>query len=99
MMSHHILISSHASIKKSKSQVKDKVEPYMQMVFDRDYIDLPTTQSVALIGSRRVDAVTNGQQKIRVSVCFTATASGMKLKPLILFPRKKTLKNWVPINF
>jgi hypothetical protein len=83
-------------------------EPYMQMDFDRDsllnadetsiYIDPPTRQSVALIGSRRVDAVTTGQQKTRVSVCFTATASGTKLKPLILIPRKNPLKNWVPPN-
>jgi len=80
----------------------------MQMDFDRDsllnadetsiYIDPPTTQSVALIGSRRVDAITTGQQKTRVSVCFTGTASGTKLKPLILLPRKNPLKNWVPPN-
>jgi len=90
------------------NQFLAKCEPYMQMDFDRDsllnadetsiYIDPPTRQSVALIGSRRVDAVTTGQQKTRVSVCFTATASGAKLKPLILLPRKKPLKNWVPPN-
>ena len=80
----------------------------MQMDFDRDSllysdetsinINPPTTQSVELIGSKRVDAVTTGQQKTRVSVCFTAIASDTKLKPLILLPRKKPLKNWVPPN-
>ena len=32
------------------------------------------------------------------SVMFTATASGKKLKTLILVPRKHPLKNWVPPN-
>jgi hypothetical protein len=76
--------------------------------FDRDtllngdetsiYVDPPTTASYAPVGSRRVETVTSGQQKTRVSVCFTATASGRKLKPLILIPRKTPLKNWVPPN-
>jgi hypothetical protein len=89
------------------NQFLTECEPYMQMDF-RDsllnadetsiYIDPPTKQSVALIGSRRGDAVTTGQQKTRVSVCFTAIASGTKLKSLILLPRKKLLKNWVPPN-
>ena len=46
----------------------------------------------APIGSRRVEAITSGQQKTRVSVCFTAAASGKKCKPLILLPRKHPLK-------
>ena len=80
------------------NQFLTECEPYMHMDF-RDsllnadetsiYIDPPTKQSVALIGSRRVDAVTTGQQKTRVSVCFIA--SGTKLRPLILLPRKKLL--------
>ncbi len=54
------------------SQFLAECEPYMQMDFNRDsqliadetsiYIDPPTTQSVALIGSRRVGAVTTGQK-------------------------------------
>ena len=60
--------------------------------FDRDtllngtsiFVDPPTTATFAPVGSRRVEAVTSGQQKTRVSVFFTATASGRKLKPLIL---------------
>ena len=76
---------------------------YMGPDFDRDtllngdetsiYVDPPTTASYAPVGSRRVEAVTSGQQKTRVSVCFTATASGKKLKPVILIPRKAPLKN------
>jgi hypothetical protein len=59
------------------NQFLTECEPYMHMDF-RDsllnadetsiYIDPPTKQSVALIGSRRVDAVTTGQRKTRVSV-------------------------------
>jgi len=81
-------------------------EPFLEPGFDRDmllngdettiYIDPPTTASYAPIGSRRVEAITSGQQKTRVSVCFTAAASGKKCKPLILLPRKNPLKNWVP---
>ena len=74
--------------------------------FDRDcllngdetsiYIDPPTTQTYEAIGVRRVGALTTGQQKTRVSVCLTATASGRKLNPLVLIPRKKPLKNFTP---
>ena len=39
--------------------------------------------------------ITSGQQKTSVSVCLTA---GTKLKPLILLPRKRPLKNWIPPN-
>jgi hypothetical protein len=80
--------------------------PFLEPDFDRDtllngdettiYIDSPTTATFAQIGSRRVEAIRSGQQKTRVSVCFTAAESGRKLKPLILLPRKNTLKNWVP---
>jgi len=83
-------------------------EPFLEPGFDRDtllngdettiYIDPPTTATFAPIGSRRVEAITSGQQKTRVSVCFTAAASGKKCKPLILLPRKHPLKNWVPPN-
>ena len=83
-------------------------EPFLEMDFDRDfllnadetsiYIDPPTRRTYDLVGTRRVEAVTSGQQKTRVSVCLTATAGETKLKPLILIPRKNPLKNWVPPN-
>ena len=74
--------------------------PFMEMGFDLDsllnadetsiYIDPPTRRTYDFIGQRRVEAVTSGQQKTRVSVYLTA---GTKLKPLILLPRKRPLKN------
>ena len=83
-------------------------QEFVEMDFDRDtllngdetsiYLDPPTRQTYAEKGSRRVEAITSGQQKTRISVCFTATASGTKLKPLILIPIKNRLKNWVPPN-
>ena len=45
-----------------------------------------------------MEAVTPGQQKIRVSFCFTGTAGGTKLKPLILNSRKNPFKNWIAPN-
>ena len=45
-----------------------------------------------------VEAVTPGQQKTRISVCFTASASGTKLPALVLIPRKKPLKNFTAPN-
>ena len=81
---------------------------FMEMGFDLDsllnadetsiYIDPPTRSTYDVIGQRRVEAVTSGQQKTRVSVYLTATAAGTKLKPLILIPRKSPLKNWIPPN-
>ena len=81
-------------------------EEFMEMDFDLDtllngdetsiYIDPPTRRTYDHIGARKVEAVTTGQQKTRVSVCLTATAGGTKLKPLILIPRKNPIKNWTP---
>ena len=81
---------------------------FMEMGFDLDsllnadetsiYIDPPTRRTYDVIGQRRVEAVTSGQQKTRVLVCLTSTAAGTKLKPLILIPRKCPLKNWIPPN-
>jgi hypothetical protein len=86
----------------------DQCHEFVRSDFDRDtllngdetsiYLDPPTRQTYAEKGSKRVEAITTGQQKTRISVCFTATASGTKLKPLILIPRKKPIKNWVPPN-
>jgi hypothetical protein len=81
-------------------------EEFMEMDFDLDtflngdetsiYIDPPTRRTYDHIGARKVEAVTTGQQKTRVSVCLTATAGDTKLKPLILIPRKNPIKNWTP---
>ena len=56
--------------------------PFMEMGFDIDsllnadetsiYIDPPTRRTYDVIGQRRVEAVTSGQQKTRVSMCLTA---------------------------
>jgi hypothetical protein len=56
--------------------------PFMEMGFDLDSllnadetsikIDPPTRRTYDVIGQRRVEAVTSGQQKTRVSVCLTA---------------------------
>ena len=76
--------------------------------FDRDsllngdetsiYMDPNTNSTYEAQGTRRVEAVTSGQQKTRISVCFTASASGTKLPALVLIPRKKPLKNFTAPN-
>lgn len=52
--------------------------------------------SIDHIGVRRVRVTTTGQERTRVSVAFSASASGTKLKPVILIPRKKQLKDFIP---
>lgn len=47
-------------------------------------------------GARRVKASTSGNEKTRVSVAFCAAADGSKLSPIILIPRKKPLKDYIP---
>ncbi len=48
------------------------------------------------MGSQRVPWTNTGHERARVSVAFSASAAGHKLKPIILIPRKKPLKNFVP---
>lgn len=47
-------------------------------------------------GSQRVRCKTTGAEKARVSVAFASSASGQKLPPIFLIPRKKPLKNFTP---
>ena len=63
------------------------------------YVDPSITSIYATVGSRRMEVLKSGQQKTRVSVRFTATASRTKLKPLILIPRKNPLNNWILTNY
>ena len=48
------------------------------------------------MGANRVTLKTTGNDKTRISIAFSATASGNKLKPVILIPRKKPLKDFIP---
>jgi len=46
-----------------------------------------------------VKVVTSGAEKTKISLAFTATASGRKLPIIIVLPRKNPLKNYVaPAN-
>ena len=63
------------------------------------YLDPKLTRTFAERGSRRVEAVTAGQEKTRISVALTASAAGDKAPCLVLIPRKKPLKDFVcPAN-
>ena len=63
------------------------------------YLDPELTRTYAEAGSRRVEAVTAGQQRTRISVALTASADGDKAPCLCLIPRKKPLKDFTcPAN-
>ena len=47
-------------------------------------------------GEKIIPAVTSGNERTRISVAFTAAASGRKFKPLILIPRKKPFQIFFP---
>ena len=57
---------------------------------------MPNPTTYCAKGTKRVDAVTTGNTMTRISVAFTATAAGDKFKPIILIPRKRPLKNFIP---
>ena len=62
------------------------------------YLDSPDSYTYTEVGEKRVKSVTTGNERTRISVAFTATSSGYKLKPLLLIPKKKTLKDFTPPN-
>ena len=62
------------------------------------YLDSPSHITYNPIGDKRIPSVTTGNERTRISVAFTASASGFKLKPLILIPRKKPLKDFLVQN-
>ena len=55
------------------------------------YLDPKLTRTFAEIGTRRVEAVTSGQERTRLSVALTASATGDKVNCLVLLPRKNPL--------
>ena len=59
------------------------------------YLDLPSNRTYETSGATHVEAVHTGQNRTRVSVAMTAAADGTKLKPFILIPRKRPLRNFV----
>ena len=59
------------------------------------YLDPKLTRTFAERGSRRVEAVSAGQEKTRIYVALTASASGDKAPCLVLVPRNKPLKGFV----
>ena len=67
------------------------------MIMDQTsiYLDPKLTRTFAERGSRRVEAVTAGQEKTRISVALTASAAGDKAPCLVLIPRKKPLKDFI----
>ncbi|CAF0709703.1 unnamed protein product [Brachionus calyciflorus] len=63
------------------------------------YLDSRSNYTYDQQGAKRVPATTSGNEKTRVSVCFAASASGFKFKPLIVIPRVNPLKNYeAPTN-
>ena len=46
-----------------------------------------------ILGSKKVRVRTCGKEKVRLSVCFAATASGKKLNTICVVPRKKQIPN------
>ena len=58
------------------------------------YKDPKVRTTYSEIGATRVLATTAGQEQTHVSIAFSATAGGTKLKLLILIPRKRPLKGF-----
>lgn len=47
-------------------------------------------------GSQGVQAGTSGGERTKISILFCCSADGNKLDPMIIVPRKKPLKDYVP---
>ena len=62
------------------------------------YLDAKSNYTYDQVGAKRVPATTSGNEKTRISVYFAASASGYKLKPLIIVPRVNPLKDFEPPN-
>ena len=53
------------------------------------WADMPGNITVEKIGATSVPLLTTGHEKERITVCLSALASGEKLKPFIVFKRKR----------
>jgi len=50
-------------------------------------LDAPCNYTFAAAGSKRVKAATAGAERVRLSTCFTASASGTKMPIYAIIPR------------
>lgn len=62
------------------------------------YLDAKCNYTYDQVGAKRVPSTNSGNEKTRISVCFAASASGYKFKPLIIVPRVNPLKDFEPPN-
>ena len=51
------------------------------------WADMVANTTIDNIGTRSVSLKTTGYEKVRVSVCLSAKADGIRLKPMIVFAR------------
>ena len=64
------------------------------------YFDIAADHTYDVVGSKDVLATTTGHEKLRFTVVLTVTASGRKLKPMIIFknlqkvPQLKSGQSW-----
>jgi transposase-like protein len=62
------------------------------------YLDFPSNYTYELKGTKKVNAVTTGAERTRLSAAFSAVANGTKLPILLVLPRKKELEFECPQN-
>lgn len=64
------------------------------------YFDMASDKTYAPVGAKDVLVKTTGHDKLRFTVVLTVSASGVKLKPMIIFknlknvPKLKPGQNW-----
>lgn len=58
--------------------------------------DIPSTRTVAEIGSKTVAVVTTGHESNNFNVVLACTAAGVKLKPMVIFKRVTKPREKIP---
>ena len=58
--------------------------------------DIPKNRTVDEVGSKEVEIVTTGHEKMNFTVVLCATADGLKCKPMVIFKRKTIPKEKFP---
>ena len=59
------------------------------------WLDATSSSTVSESGSREVSVRSTGHEKVRLAVLLCAQADGLKLKPYILLPRRRSMPDLV----
>ena len=74
---------------RKKSQITDNIECIVNVDETPIYLENPSKETIDIKGKKKIEIVTYGKDKCRITAVLGVTASGYKLLPLLILKGRK----------